>query len=69
MLCLDFSSLSFIDLSHLPVLLKGLREMYYWFDIGLQLRIPYHRTRQWGEQAGDVCGMAAGHEREGEPNS
>ena len=49
------SSSSPIDTSHLPVLLTALWQVYQWFDLGLQLGVPYHSLKEIEkEQRGGV---------------
>ena len=37
--------LSSTDLSHLPVLQNVLKQVYQWFNLGLQLGVPYHTLK------------------------
>ena len=39
------SSSSSTDLSHLPLLLTALKQVYQWFNLGLQLGVPYHTLK------------------------
>ena len=54
----SFSSSSFsssyfsIDTSHLPVLLTALWQVYQWFDLGLQLGVPYHSLKKIEKEQG-----------------
>ena len=40
------TSSSSIDLSDLPDLLTALKQVDQWFNLGLQLRVPYHTLKK-----------------------
>ena len=48
LLCATFISLSLITDAdnHLGILMSALREVFYWIELGLQLKVPLYRLRE-----------------------